>query len=65
MRRALTNPGLSNIVETGKGLEAASLFEQTMFDLVVTDYNMPEMDGRALVEYVRGQRWQASVPFPS
>ncbi|WP_018411194.1 response regulator transcription factor [Methyloversatilis thermotolerans] len=63
MRRVLTNLGLSNIVEAGNGREAVSLLEQTMFDLVVTDYNMPEMDGRALVEYVRGQSWQASVPI--
>ena len=31
-------------------------------DLVLTDYNMPEMDGKALVEYIRQQSWQATVP---
>ena len=34
-----------------------------MVDLVVTDYNMPEMDGRQLVEYIRQQSWQRSVPI--
>ena len=34
-----------------------------MVDLVVTDYNMPEMDGREFVEYVRSRSWQRSVPI--
>ena len=33
-----------------------------MVDLVITDYNMPEMDGRQLVEYIRQQSWQSTVP---
>lgn len=63
MRRVLENMGLKDIVEASNGSEAVMLLNQTLFDLVVTDYNMPEMDGRALVEYVRGQSWQASVPI--
>ncbi len=34
-----------------------------MVDLVVTDYNMPEMDGRGLVDYIRTKSWQNSVPI--
>jgi two-component system chemotaxis response regulator CheY len=34
-----------------------------MVDLVVTDYNMPEMDGKALVDHIRQRSWQASVPI--
>ena len=34
-----------------------------MVDLVITDYNMPEMDGRALIEYIRQQSWQSTVPI--
>jgi two-component system chemotaxis response regulator CheY len=63
MRRVLENIGLRDFVEAENGLEAVAHLEQTMFDLIVTDYNMPEMDGRALVEYVRQQSWQASVPI--
>ncbi|MDY0056703.1 MAG: response regulator [Methyloversatilis sp.] len=63
MRRVLENMGLVDIVEASDGREAVTLLEQTLFDLVVTDYNMPEMDGQALVEYVRQQSWQASVPI--
>jgi two-component system chemotaxis response regulator CheY len=35
----------------------------TLVDLVITDYNMPEMDGRELTEYIRTQSWQNSVPL--
>jgi len=34
-----------------------------MVDLVITDYNMPEMDGKGLVDFIRQQSWQASVPI--
>jgi two-component system chemotaxis response regulator CheY len=34
-----------------------------MVDLIVTDYNMPEMDGREFVEYVRTRSWQQEVPI--
>lgn len=63
MRRVLENIGLRDFVEAENGLEAVAHLDKTMFDLIVTDYNMPEMDGRALVEYVRQQSWQASVPI--
>jgi two-component system chemotaxis response regulator CheY len=35
--------------------------EQT-FDLVVTDYNMPEMNGFELVAFIRQQSGQPEVP---
>ena len=40
-----------------------ALLQTTMVDLVITDYNMPEMDGRELTEYIRTQSWQAEVPI--
>ena len=29
----------------------------------MTDYNMPEMDGRELTEFIRTQSWQSTVPI--
>ena len=63
MRRMLENLGIRNFVEAGNGREAVSLLESTMVDLVVTDYNMPEMDGQALVQHIRTQSWQHEVPI--
>jgi two-component system chemotaxis response regulator CheY len=62
MRRVLENLGIENFIEAENGREAVDILAATMVDLVVTDYNMPEMDGQALVEYIRTQSWQNTVP---
>lgn len=62
MRRVLENLGIEKFYEAAHGREAVEILSGTFVDLVVTDYNMPEMDGQALVEYIRKQSWQNSVP---
>ncbi|UCV18471.1 response regulator [Ferribacterium limneticum] len=62
LRRLLSELGIERITEAVNGKEAVTLLEQAMVDLVITDYNMPEMDGRELTEYIRTQSWQAEVP---
>jgi two-component system chemotaxis response regulator CheY len=61
-RKVLENFGFETIVEAEDGAQAAMVMDAEMVDLVVTDYNMPEMDGRALIEYIRTKSWQNSVP---
>jgi len=63
LRRVLEKLGIRDILEAGDGREGAAMLEETMVDLIVTDYNMPEMDGREFVEYVRTRSWQRSVPI--
>lgn len=63
VRRQLEDMGIETILEAANGREAVTQLAETMVDLVLTDYNMPEMDGKALVEYIRTQSWQASVPI--
>lgn len=63
VRHTLKNLGIENCIEAKNGAEALAVLGETMVDLVLTDYNMPEMDGRALTEYIRTQSWQASVPI--
>ena len=62
IRHLLESMGIERVVEAENGREAIPLLADTVFDLVLTDYNMPEMDGRALVEYIRTQSWQTEVP---
>ena len=62
LRRLLEELGIERITEAVNGKEAVALLQETMVDLVITDYNMPEMDGRELTEYIRTQSWQNSVP---
>jgi two-component system, NtrC family, sensor kinase len=38
------------------GAEAWQLFEQEEFPLVISDWMMPEMDGRELIRRIRGSR---------
>ena len=62
IRRVLENLGVRHFVEAGNGREAVEVLAEAMVDLVVTDYNMPEMDGKALLDHIRTRSWQASVP---
>lgn len=62
LRRLLEELGIERISEAVNGKEAVALLQEAMVDLVITDYNMPEMDGRELTEYIRTQSWQANVP---
>lgn len=63
MRRMLENLGIMNFIEAENGRKAVELLAGTMVDLVVTDYNMPEMDGQALVQHIRQHSWQKDVPI--
>jgi two-component system chemotaxis response regulator CheY len=48
--------------EAADGREALVFFNGSHIDLVITDYNMPNMDGAALVEYIRGKQEYKYIP---
>lgn len=60
--RVLASLGVSKFTEAENGAEAIELLKENMFDLVVTDYNMPEVNGRELTEYIRQQSDQSHIP---
>jgi two-component system chemotaxis response regulator CheY len=62
LRRLLEAMDIEHITEAGNGAEAASLIDQHYYDLVISDYNMPEMDGQELVDYIRTQSGQPGLP---
>lgn len=62
IRRVLENLGIKTFVEAENGVQAITALADTLVDLVVTDYNMPEMDGKELLDYIRQKSWQNSVP---
>jgi len=39
------------------------MFNKHYFDLIVTDYNMPEMDGLELIKNIRSTDEQLNVPI--
>ena len=61
--RVLRNMGFENISEAKDGVEASQMVHENYYDLIVTDYNMPNMNGKELVEYVRNSSEQASIPI--
>jgi two-component system chemotaxis response regulator CheY len=51
-----------HVVQAADGAEARTLLEKETFDLVVTDYNMPRLDGRGLIDFIRRRSSTPSVP---
>jgi two-component system chemotaxis response regulator CheY len=52
-KRCLNKLGIDTIAEAEDGQQALQLFEQGGFDVVLTDWNMPNMDGLSLLKEIR------------
>lgn len=63
LARVMQQIGVEDITEACDGLEARNIIEEHSFDLILTDYNMPNMDGEALVSYVRNESELSHVPI--
>ncbi len=53
IRRLLTRLGYEDLTEVANGREALWYLKQQRFDLVITDWVMPEMDGLEFVQQIR------------
>ncbi len=62
IRRVLSSMGMEKFTEAGDGAEALALLQERYFDLVVTDYNMPNMNGKELIDQIRSSDTQPSIP---
>ena len=62
VRNMLERLGIEQFAEAENGKQALQILNSEFFDLVVTDYNMPEMDGEQLSQLIRSQSSQASIP---
>jgi len=63
IKKVLSAMGIERFSEAESGIEALELVAIRHFDLIVTDYNMPQMDGRKLVDEIRKHSAQSSVPI--
>lgn len=62
--RVLTNMGIQHIETANDGSEGLKKIQDgNLYDLIVTDYNMPEMDGEALVRNVREHTHLSHIPI--
>ncbi|MFT5503359.1 MAG: two-component system chemotaxis response regulator CheY [Gammaproteobacteria bacterium] len=60
--RTLSKMGIVKITEAGDGSEAIPLIQSEHFDLIVSDYNMPNVDGHQLLKFIRNESNQSSIP---
>ena len=51
------------IVEARSGFEALRLLPRESYDLVVTDINMPDINGLELASFMKGSAKYASIPL--
>jgi two-component system chemotaxis response regulator CheY len=63
IKRVLKSLGIQNIETANNGVEAVKILSEAEFDLIVTDLNMPEMDGEQLTKFVRTEMGNIYVPI--
>lgn len=63
IQQVLTDLGFTRFTAAADGIEAIAALARQPFDLVVTDYNMPRLDGRELVTHVRQNGPHKDVPI--
>jgi len=63
IRRVLSEMGIEYFTEAQSGAEAIPIIDDQFFDLIITDYHMPDVDGQALTDYIRNESNQKSVPL--
>jgi CheY-like chemotaxis protein len=51
------------VLEAADGKEAAELFDGSHFDLLITDFNMPNMNGAELIKKVRSREVYSYMPI--
>jgi len=63
VRNLLKELGFTNVDEAEDGVVALSKLQGGGFDFVVSDWNMPNMDGLTLLQTVRSDPTLKSLPF--
>lgn len=67
MRRIIINTlkraGFTDVVEASDGKDALAKMKVDKFNFVITDWNMPEMDGLSFVTALRGMDEYKNLPI--
>lgn len=59
----LESAGDFSFVETGGGFEALRILPREKFDLIITDINMPDINGLELVSFVKKNDLYRNIPL--
>jgi two-component system, chemotaxis family, chemotaxis protein CheY len=64
VERALRQAGLNTLVviEAGTGIEGLEMLKSRQVDLILSDINMPSMDGLEFLRQIRAQNLAPGVP---
>ncbi len=60
---ALNEGGYTDVVEAVDGVDGLEKAKNTAFDLIISDVNMPNMDGLAMVSAIRALPQYAKTPI--
>lgn len=63
LKNILKDLGFKNLVEADDGSTAWTILENQQMDLIIADWNMPELTGLELLKKVRGSDHHKDVPF--
>jgi two-component system, chemotaxis family, chemotaxis protein CheY len=59
----LTQLGFTNIIEAKSGRDALGKLEQSNIDLIISDWNMEDIDGLTLLRVIRKHPKTQAMPF--
>ena len=62
VRNLLKELGFTNVDEAEDGVVAWQKIQSTNFDFIITDWNMPNMDGLTLLQTIRGAATYKTLP---
>ena len=63
LKSVLIEAGMTGIVEAKNGVEVVEHLKQAQFDLIICDWEMPEMSGIEVLRYVRRDARHRETPF--
>ncbi|MCA6219923.1 MULTISPECIES: chemotaxis response regulator CheY [Photorhabdus] len=62
VRNLLKELGFNNVEEAQDGVEALAKIRASQFDFIISDWNMPNMDGLELLKIIREDAQLAKIP---
>jgi len=63
LKKFLMNNGFQKIVEAKDGAEAVNIIEKESIGLIISDLNMPNMDGLKFLKIVKEEKRTQHIPF--
>lgn len=63
MTKSLMDIGFKNITKAQNGLDAIEKLKEIKIDIIISDWNMPEMDGFDFLKWTRAEDKYKKIPF--